>query len=142
MGRVVRLLLPLLFFFFFFFLMEGFQRERAQSWHGPRFPLRRPIGGFFMWGVPISWHVPRFYLLILADVVRFPSAFGPWWACHFLFFWVFFFVFFSRERYQSTRFPGVPPVHTTMRLPIQTGVSAPTAAVGDAFGSLCGPLIA
>ena len=59
-------------------VMEGFQRGRAQSWHEPRFYLRRFIGGFFTWGVPISWHVPRFYLLILADVVRFPSAFGPW----------------------------------------------------------------
>ena len=80
--------------------MEGFQRGRAQSWHEPRFYLRRFIGGFFMWGVPISWHVPRFYLLILADVVRFPSAFGPWWACHFPFFCVcvcFFLCFFSRE---------------------------------------------
>ena len=40
------------------------------------------------------------------------------------------------------RFPGVPPNHATMQLPIQTGASAPTAAVGDGFGSICGPLIA
>ena len=52
-----------------------------------------------------------------------------------------FLCFFFRERYQSTRFPGVP-IHATMRLSIQTGVSAPTAAVGDGFGSLRGPLIA
>ena len=29
-----------------------------------------------------------------------------------------------------------------MQLPIQTGVSAPTAAVGDGFCSLCVPLVA
>ena len=95
-----------------------------------------------MWGLPIPWHVPRFYLLILADVVRFPSDFGPWWACHFSFCVCVCVLFFSRGGYQSTRFPSVPPIHITMRLPIQTGVSAPTAAVGDGFGSLCGPLIA
>ena len=46
----------------------------------------------------------------------------------------------ERERYQGTRFPGVPPIPPTQLL-IQTGVSAPTAAGGDGFGSLCGPLL-
>ena len=149
MGRVVRpspithlrRLPKYTLIYFILFFMGGFQRGRAHSWHEPRFYLRRFIGGVFTCGVPVSWHVPRFFLLILADVVRFPSAFGPWWACHFTFLCFFCFLFF-RERYQSTRFPGTPPIHTSMRLPIQTGVSAPTAAVGDGFGSLCGPLVA
>ena len=55
------------------FFMEGFQRGRAQSWHGP-----------------------RFYLLKLADAVRLPSAFGPWWACHFPFYMFFLCFFFKR----------------------------------------------
>ena len=42
-------------------------------------------------------------------------------------------------RDQKTRLPGVPPI-TSTQLPIQTGVSAPTAVGGDGFGSLCGPL--
>ena len=126
--------------FFIIFFMEGFQRGRVQSWHEPRFYLRRFIGGFFTWDVPISWHVPRFYLLKFADVVRFPSAFGPWWACNFSFF-LFLFVFLERERYQSTKFPGAPPIPSTMQLPIQTGVGAPTASIGDGSGSLCGPLL-
>ena len=46
----------------------------------------------------------------------------------------------EKERDQSTRYPGVLHIPSTMQLPIQTGVSAPTAAVGDGFGSLCGPL--
>ena len=56
---------------------------------------------------------------------------------------LFLFVLFSseRERYQSTRFPGAPPIPSTMQLPIQTGVSAPTAAVGGGSGSLCGPCL-
>ena len=86
-------------------------------------------------GEPNSWLVPRFYLLKWADLVRFPSAFGPWWAC----------LFFFRERwrdfFQSTRISGVPPIPSTMQFPIQTGVSAPTASVGGGAGSLCGPLI-
>ena len=40
---------------------------------------------------------------------------------------------------QNTRISGAPPIPST-RLPIQTGVSALTAAGGDGFGSLCGPL--
>ena len=36
----------------------------------------------------------------------------------------------------DTTFPGVPS-----QLPIQTGVSAPTAAGGGGSGSLCGPLL-
>ena len=87
-----------------------------------------------------------FLLLILADVVRFPSAFGPWWACHFFFLCVFVCFFRERERererYQSTRFPGALPIPSTMQFTIQTGLSAPTAAVGDGYGSICGPLLA
>ena len=67
---------------------------------------------------------------------------GPGGLAIFLFVCVCVFFFLSRESYQSTRFPGVPPIHTAMRLPIQTGLSAPTAADGNGFGSLCGPLIA
>ena len=54
-----------------------------------------------------------------------------------IFFFAFFVLFFSgeRERYQSTRFPGVPPIPST-QLPIQTGVSAPTAAGGGWFWAL------
>ena len=39
--------------------------------------------------------------------------------------------------------PGFPelPISSTMQLPIQTGMSAPNAAVWDGFGSICGPLI-
>ena len=48
----------------------------------------------------------------------------------------------EKERDQSTRFPGALLIPSTMQLPILTGVSAPTAAVGDGFGSICGPLIA
>ena len=47
----------------------------------------------------------------------------------------------EKERDQNTRIPGVPPIPSTMQLPILTGVSALTAAVGDGFGSFCGPLI-
>ena len=54
----------------------------------------------------------------------------------------FSFLFREREIYQSTRFPGVTPIPSIIQLPIQTGVSAPTAAVGDGSGSLCGPLLA
>ena len=36
----------------------------------------------------------------------------------------------EKERDQSTRFPGVLPIPSTMWPPIQAGVSAPTAAVG------------
>ena len=59
-----------------------------------------------------------------------------WWACHLSSF------FFEREKYQSTRFPGISPIPSTMQLPIQSGVRAPTASVGDGPGSLCGPLLA
>ena len=41
----------------------------------------------------------------------------------------------------NTRYSGVLPIPLTIQLPIQSGVSAPTAAVGDGFGFLCGPLI-
>ena len=37
---------------------------------------------------------------------------------------------------------GVLPIPSIIQLPIQVGVSAPTAAVGGGVGSLCGPLIA
>ena len=52
-----------------------------------------------------------------------------------IFFFVFVFVLFifrEREIDQSTRFPGVTPIPST-QLPIQTGVSAPTAAEGGWF---------
>ena len=44
------------------------------------------------------------------------------------------------ERDQNTRYPGVLPIPST-QLPIQTGVSAPSAAVGDCLVPLCGPLL-
>ena len=34
-------------FFFLSFFMEGFQRGRVQSWHEPRFYLRKFNGGFY-----------------------------------------------------------------------------------------------
>ena len=47
----------------------------------------------------------------------------------------------EKKRDQSTRFPGVLFIPSAMQLPTQTGMSAPTAAVGDGFGSICGPLL-
>ena len=48
----------------------------------------------------------------------------------------------GKERDQSPRLPGVLPVPLSMQLPIQTGVSAPTFAVGDGIEFLCVSLIA
>ena len=44
----------------------------------------------------------------------------------------------TTRRYRSTRFPGIPPIPST-QLPIQTGVSAPTAAGGMVLGLNAGP---
>ena len=85
-----------------------------------------PIHGTYLDFTSLSW-------LKLADVVRFPSAFEPWCACHF--------VCFIRKRERETKalgVPGVSPIPST-QLPIQTGVGAPTAAGGDGTWSLCGP---
>ena len=115
MGRVVRPF-PITYLrrppkctvFINFFFMEGFQRGRAQSLHEPRFYLRRFIGGFSTWGVLISWHVPRFKLLKLADVVRFLSAIGPWWACHFPFLCFVCVCFFFERDIKAPGFPAYP----------------------------------
>ena len=95
-----------------------------------------------MWGCPFHGTCLDFtslYWLMWFDSL---PLLGPG-GLAILFFAFFVFCFSGeRERYQSTRFPGVPPIPSTMQLPIQTGVSAPTAAVEDGCGSICGPLIA
>ena len=49
----------------------------------------------------------------------------------------------GKEKKRDIKTPGLPaypPIPST-QLPIQTGVSAPAAAGGGGFGSLCGPLL-
>ena len=51
----------------------------------------------------------------------------------------------ERKRERETKAPGfsgAPPISSTTQFPIQTGVSAPAAAVGNKARPFCGPLLA
>ena len=120
------------------FFLEGFQRGRAQSWHDPRFYLRKFIGGFQKRACPV--HGTCFDFTSLYRLMWFDSLplLGPGGLA--IFFFAFVLFLFGRERdIKAPRFPAYPLSLQLCSFRFEPAWVRPLLLLGMVLGPYAGP---